>query len=195
MDGIRWYLKGLVQRPAPPLSPMFTVPEVTTDDVSLSRVQLAAQRYHLTSTSALADENVMLIRAWGQRQQRILAWLQVLDAGDDLDLAAAALPAVPAVGSEKWGHTATTVFDELQELAAAEARMHTDYANLQRAIAFYMAAVDSAVKQATILIDTCDTAAEKRKCADSAVTTIEHYTRRIDAIRRAPAGSGNRPAA
>lgn len=73
--------------------------------------------------------------------------------------------------------------------------MHTDYANLQRAIAFYMAAVDSAVKQATILIDTCDTAAEKRKCADSAITTIEHYTRRIDAIRRAPAGSGNRPAA
>ena len=65
MDGIRWYLKGLVQRPAPPLSPMFTVPEVTTDDVSLSRVQLAAQRYHLTVSSALSDENVMLIRAWG----------------------------------------------------------------------------------------------------------------------------------
>uniref|UniRef100_A0A5Q5BTF8 ESX-1 secretion-associated protein EspA/EspE-like domain-containing protein n=2 Tax=unclassified Mycobacterium TaxID=2642494 RepID=A0A5Q5BTF8_MYCSS len=195
MDGVRWYLKGLAQQPAPPLAPMFTVPEVTAIEGPLARVQLAAQRYHLTASSALSDENVTLIRAWGERQKRILAWLQVLDAGDDLDSAAAALSAVPAVGGAMWGHSATTVFDELQELASAEARVHTDYANLQRAIAFYMAAVDGAVNQAAVQLDTFNTAAEKRQYADSAITAIEHYTRRIDAIRQAPAGSGNRPAA
>ncbi|MDY6869263.1 MAG: hypothetical protein SV966_01355 [Actinomycetota bacterium] len=171
MDGVRWYLKGLAQQPAPPLAPMFTVPEVTAIEGPLARVQLAAQRYHLTATCALSDEHRMLIRAWGERQKRILAWLQVLDAGDDLDSAAAALPAVPAVGGAMWGHSATTVFDELQELASAEARVHTDYANLQRAIAFYMAAVDVAVKQAAVLLR------HVRHCGGEAAVRRQRYHR------------------
>lgn len=191
MDGIRWYLRGLLnQAPPAPFVP-FTLP-APTDDGLLGRVQGAAQRYYNTVNVVLSDDQAAAVRAWGQRRQRILAWLEVLDAGDDLDRAAAALASVAATGDGSQKDSTTTVFDEIQSLAASEARVNVDRASLQQAVAFYLSVVDHAVDRFGEVLRSCDDAEEQDRCAEKIIEFIDRFTMRICHIQRlygTPAGS------
>ena len=62
----------------------------------------------------LSSDQLVAMRQWGERMIRINAWLDVLDAGDDVDRAAAAMAALPDVGDGTEYDSATTVFDEIQ---------------------------------------------------------------------------------
>jgi len=118
----------LKQPPPPPFAP-FTVPAPTSNG-PLGQVEAAASRYNHTVNVVLSDDQAAAVRAWGERRQRILAWLEVLDGGDDLERAAAALAAVPAAAGEDQRDYATTVFGEIDYLAESEARVNRDRASL-----------------------------------------------------------------
>lgn len=192
MDAARWYLQSLMRQPFPSSTVPVQVPEVTGGGL-LRRVQLAAASYCLTVNMVLSTERLVVMRQWAERRQRIGAWLAVLDAGD-VDQALAALQSVPDVGDRTRMDRSTTVFDEIQSLVDAEARVSADQASLSRAIAFYLAAVDHNVAYFTNVLHTCDDAAVQQQSGESAIASIESYTARIKAIQEiAEPGCGTRP--
>ena len=193
MDAARWYLQSLLRQPFPPSTVPMPVPEVTASGL-LRRVQLAAVSYCLTVNVVLANERLAVMRQWAERQQRIAAWLAVFEAGDDVDQAMVALQSVPNVGDRTRMDRSTTVFDEIQSLVDAEARVSADQASLSQAIAFYLAAVDQNVAYFTNVLHTCDDAAVQQQSGESAIASIEHYTARIKAIQEtSEPGCGTRP--
>lgn len=193
MDTTRWYLRGLLkQAPPAPFVP-FVVPATSSDGL-LGRVETAAQRYYHTVNVVLCDDQAAAVRAWGERRELVLAWLEVLDAGDDLERAASALASVPAIGDAMQRSSATTVFGQIQELAASERKINADRAGLQQAVTFYLAAVDEGVNRFAEFLQSCDDLVEQERYAEQIVSAIDHFTTRIGNIQRfSHAGSGSRP--
>jgi hypothetical protein len=194
MDSARWYLQTFLNQPLPSVGVEVPVPEVSADGL-LGMVQKAARLYCLKVNSVLSMERLVIMRQRGEQRQRVTAWLAVLDAGDDVDQAVAALPSVPNVGDLARMDRSTTVFDEIQGLADIEARVSADRASLAQAIAFYLQAVDQTVAHCAQFLQTCDDVAEQRRVAMSAIATIRGYTERISTIQSlAEPGCGTRPA-
>lgn len=193
MDAVRWYLQSLLGQPPVSAVVPVRVPTVTAGGL-LGRVQLAAAQYCLTVNMVLTAERFVVMQKWVARRARIVAWLAVLDAGDDVDLAVAALASVHDVGDRTRMDDTTTVFDEIQSLADAEARVSADQASLGKAIAFYLRAVDWNVASFTQVLHTCDDAAEQLRVGESAIGLIESYTLRIKLIQElSETGCGTRP--
>lgn len=193
MDAIRSYLKGLQQTPFPPVVETYDVPEVTSDG-PLRTVELAAQTYLQTVHMVLSADQLVAMRQWGERMVRINAWLDVLDAGDDVDRAAAAMAALPAVGDGAEQDSETTVFDDIQALAVSQRKCDADRASLREAIAFYLAAVDRTVVGFTGFLQSCDDVGEQMRHAVDVSRRIDGYARRLTDIQKhSEAGSGTRP--
>ena len=62
----------------------YDVPEVTSDG-PLRVVDMAARGYLQAVNVVLSSDQLVAMRQWGERMIRINAWLDVLDAGDDVD--------------------------------------------------------------------------------------------------------------
>ncbi len=192
MDGIRWYLQGLLDQPFASCYAPFTVPEVSADGL-LGRVQTAAQGYYLAVNTALYLDHLAAIKSWTERRDRISEWLAVVDAGEDLDSVAQALAKMaPTAGG--GNDRDTTLFDVLDELAALEGRSHADRMNLQRAVVFYLAAVDGVVRSFTQSVGSRASSIEQQRFAEDSIRKIENHTMRISDIQQhCPSGSGTRP--
>jgi hypothetical protein len=194
MDKIRWYIKGLLDQPFAPTYDYFQVPAVTGTGW-LGMVQIAALNHYNAVNNALYSDQAAARTSWIECRDRVLGWLRLLNAGDDLDWAAEELAKVPAAGGDAKDAT-TTIYDSLDEIAVLEGRLNADRVSLKRAIAFYLGAVDHAVTQFVEFVDTRDDPAEQKRFAEHTVSVIDQFTRRIEFIQQAcPAGSGQRPLA
>jgi hypothetical protein len=100
--------------------------------------------------------------ARSERRQQIIGWLKLLDASAiTLDYEAEELVKVPEVHGD-GPERSTTIFDSLDEIVQAEGRERQDRINLQRAVGFYLGAVDQAVRSFTTFVDVReDPAAQK----------------------------------
>lgn len=192
MDTIRWYIKGLLDQPYAPTYDYFTVPAVTGTGW-LGMVQIAAVNHYNAVNGALYSDQMAARQSWMECRDRVLGWLRLLDAGNDIDWAAEELPKVPEVHGDGREST-TTIYDSLDEIAVLEGRLNADRISLKRAIAFYLGAVDNAVQQFVEFIDREDDSSEHQRFAEHTVSIIDQFTRRIEFIQQAcPAGSGQRP--
>ena len=91
----------------------YPIPE-TTGDGLLGQVEHAAASYYHAVNVVLSADQAAAVAVWGQRRQRLLAWLQVLHAGEDLNRAVGTLAGVEMPPGER--DSATTVFDEISRL-------------------------------------------------------------------------------
>jgi hypothetical protein len=154
---------------------------------------MAAQGYYNAVNTTLYLDQLAAVSSWTERRQRILKWMAVVDSGDDLDRAAEAIMKVSDVVGDGRECT-TTLFDAMDEIAALEGRLHADRANLQRAVVFYLAAVDGALRQFTEFVECRGDLSEQQHFAEDTIRMIEHYTMRIGDIQQlCPSGSGKRP--
>lgn len=193
MDAVRSYLEGLQKTPFPPVVESYDVPEVTSEG-PLRVVQLAACAYLGTVNVVLSSDQLVAMRQWGERMVRINAWLDLLEAGDDVDRAAAALAALPDVGDGTGRDADTTVFDDIQALAASQRKCDADRASLREAIAFYLAATDRAVAGFVAFMQSCDDVDEQMRRAGDVCRMIEGFRCRLSDIQKhSEAGSGTRP--
>ncbi|ORX11369.1 hypothetical protein AWC32_16785 [Mycobacterium xenopi] len=147
-------------------------------------MEAAASRYYHAINAVLANDQAAAVRAWGARRERTLAWLEVLNAGDDLDQGASALAAVPAAPSEYHRDRATTVFGEIDYLAEWEARVNRDRGKLQRTIITYIGAVDTLIARVADVLHSCNDGAKQVQCAESVAELIDNYAIRISNIQR-----------
>jgi hypothetical protein len=159
-------------------------------------VQIAAVNHYNAVNHALYRDQMAARSSWIECRDRVLGWLRLLNAGNDLDWAAEELAKFPAPSDDARAanDSTTTIYDSLDAVAVLEGRLNADRVSLKRAIAFYLGAVDHAVTQFVEFIDTRDDPAEQKRFAEHTVSMINQFTRRIEFIQQAcPAGSGQRP--
>jgi hypothetical protein len=111
--------------------------------------------------------------AWIERRHRIIGWLNLLDASAiTLDYEAEELVKVPEVHGDA-GERSSTIFDSLDEIVQSEGRERQDRINLQRAVGFYLGAVDQAVRSFTTFVDAREDPAAQEQFAEDTIRQIE----------------------
>ncbi|MDO2394866.1 hypothetical protein QRB38_13700 [Mycobacterium avium subsp. hominissuis] len=190
---LRWYLKGLLAQPYVVSYEPYPIPPITGEGL-LRRVQGAVQNFAHAVNSAFYLDQLAAGDAWSERRKQIIGWLALLDASAiDLDYEAEELAKVPEVKGDGQERS-TTIFGSLDEILQAEGRERQDRINLQRAVAFYLMAVDQAVRTFSTFVDAREDVAAQTQFAEDTIRQIEHYAARVRDIQQySPAGSGQRP--
>jgi hypothetical protein len=190
---LRWYLHGLLAQPYTVSYEPYPIPPITGEGL-LRRVQGAVQGFARAVNSAFYCDQLAAGSAWSERRQRIIGWLSLLNASAiTLDYEAEELAKVPEVQGD-GRERSTTIYDSLDEIVQAEGRERQDRINLQRAVGFYLGAVDQAVRSFTTFVDAREDPAAQNQFAEDTIRQIEHYAARIRDIQQySPMGSGQRP--